>query len=87
MSFAEVEKIVADFKSRRPKDDDWADLSEFDKQYQKVDNAKPKTQNSQKVTQIGGHNKTELNEPNVQIKITGFEVKKGGVFARDKVFF
>jgi hypothetical protein len=28
-----------------------------------------------------------LNEPNVKIKITGFEVKKGGVFARDKVFF
>ena len=43
LSFAEVEKIVADFKSRRPQDDEWADLSEFDKQYQKVDNAKPKT--------------------------------------------
>lgn len=85
LSFAQVEQIVADFKALKG-ESEWADLSEFDKQFESVDNAKPKTQDSQKVTQIA-QIKTELNEPDVRIKLTGFEIKKGGVFVRDKVFY
>jgi hypothetical protein len=66
---------------------DWADLSEFDKQFENNTKAMPIVKQTQQVTKIDGRNKTEINLVDAKIRVTQFEVRKGGVFSSARVYF
>jgi hypothetical protein len=87
MSFEQVQEIVKLFKNQQEPfvlTSEWADLSEFDKQFKNVDNSKlivRETESTKKVPT------TEISSKEATIQVTQCDVKKGGVFSREFVMF
>lgn len=92
MSFEKVQEVVADFKKTLATQtdlfDDWADLSEFDKQFGQVRHDKPFQRTTQITRKIEGIHETELNhKEGVTFQVTKTSIQKGGVFSSDAVSF